>query len=201
MLNNIIKTKTELKQMSILSQFSQEELEEVIQENSSLRGYLQGYLAEVALKKQLLLIPGITSVVKIPDQGKEKGDFKVIYKDKPLTIEVKSIATSSVKEDVLNDTWQGKVQVKATDKRTIEVDGIGTVTSTSLVKGEFDILAISCYAVSGKWEFLFIENEYLPEQSSSLPGLIKTSFTINPATTPCLTESIVNILDSVSMKR
>lgn len=183
--------------MSILSDFTQEELEQVISENSSLRGYLQGYLAEVALKKQLLQIPGVTSVVKIPDQCKEKGDFRVVYNGKTLTIEVKSIATNSIREDILNDTWQGKVQVKATDKRTIEVDGVGSVTGTALVKGEFDILAISCYAVSGKWEFLFMENKYLPEHSSKLPGLIKTHFTINPATTPLVTEDIVSIMNSI----
>lgn len=193
--------KTDSTQMSILKDFTQEELEEVITENSSLRGYLQGYLAEVSLKKQLLQIPGVTSVIKIPDQGKEKGDFKVVYKNKQITIEVKSIATNSVRDDVLNDTWQGKVQVKATDKWTIEVDGIGTITGTSLVKGKFDILAISCYAVSGKWDFVFIENEYLPEKTSQIPGLIKTSFTINPATTPCLIEDIVDALDSVIAKK
>jgi hypothetical protein len=199
MLNNITKT-TNVHQMSILSDFTQEELETVIAENSSLRGYLQGYLAEVALKKQLLQIEGVSLVEKIPDQCKEKGDFRVTYKDKTLTIEVKSIATNSVREDILNDTWQGKVQVKATDKRTIQVDGIGSVTSTSLLKGEFDVLAISCYAVSGKWEFLFIENEYLPEATAT-PGLIKTSFTVNPATTPLVSEDVIKIMDSVIAKR
>jgi hypothetical protein len=199
MLNNITKT-INPHQMSILSDFTSEELEEVIRENSSLRGYLQGYLAEVSLKKQLLAVPGVTSVTKIPDQGKEKGDFRVEYKGKTLTIEVKSIATNSVREDILNDTWQGTVQVKATDKRTIQVDGFGSVTSTSLLKGEFDVLAISCYAVSGKWEFLFIENEYLPEASTA-PGLIKTSFTVNPATTPLLVNSVESVMDSVIQKQ
>ncbi len=187
--------------MSILSEFSQEELEAVIAENSSLRGYLQGYLAEVALKKQLLQMPGITSVIKIPDQDKEKGDFKVIYKGQTVTIEVKSVTTSSVKDDILHDTWQGTVSIKNTDKRDVLVDGIGTVSCTSLVKGEFDILAISCYAVSGTWDFLFIENEYLPEKSSKLPGFIKTSFTVNPATTPCVTHDILSILDEVVEKK
>lgn len=199
MLSNITKT-TNVRQMSILSDFTSEELEQVIAENSSLRGYLQGYLAEVALKKQLLQIEGVTSVKKIPDQGKQKGDFLVEYKGKTLTIEVKSIATNSVREDILNDTWQGTVQVKATDKRAIEVDGVGTITSTSLLKGEFDVLAISCYAVSGKWEFLFIENEYLPEGTIA-PGMIKTSFTVNPATTPLLTGDVVAVMDSVILKR
>ena len=74
--------------MSILSEFSIDELEELIIENSSLRGYLQGYLAELALKKLIKSIPEVTKVVKIPDQNPEKGDFRIEYKGVSLTIEV-----------------------------------------------------------------------------------------------------------------
>lgn len=187
--------------MSILSQFTNEELENVIRDNPSLRGYLQGYLAEVALMKYLVTLEGVSSVTKIPDQHKDKGDIRVTYKDQKVTIEVKSIASNSVREDVLNDTWEGKVQIKNTDKRKVEVEGIGIISSSSIIKGQFDILAVSCYAVSGQWDFLYMGNEYLPEKSSELPGFIKTSFIINPETTPCVTNNLTKLLDSVIAKR
>jgi hypothetical protein len=187
--------------MSILSEFTPEEIESVIEENPFLRGYIQGYLAEVSLRKQLLLIPGITEVTKIPDSSSEKGDLKVIYKNQVVTIEVKSICTKSVRQDVLNDTWQGTVSVKASDKKEIFLEGVGMIDTISLVKGTFDILAISCYAVSNTWDFMYITNEYLPEKSFKLPGLIKSSFVINPSTTPCVTSNIVSLLEEVILKK
>lgn len=186
---------------SILSQFTQEELEGLIEENSSLRGYLQGYLGELALKKQLLQLPGITEVVKIPDQDEEKGDFRVTYKGKTMTVEVKSLLSSSVKPDILHDSWQGRVSIKNTDKRELEVEGLGTISTTSLVKGDFDILAICCYAVNDEWEFLFIENEYLPEKSPEHPGILKTSFVVNPEITPLVVKSFFKVADSVLVKK
>lgn len=187
--------------MSILSEFTEEEIDSVIYDNPNLRGYLQGYLAEVALKKQLMLLEDVTNVEKIPDRAVERGDLRVVYKGVPLTIEVKSIKTDSVKQDTLHDTWQGTVSCKSSDKRSIEVQGVGTVQSSSLIKGGFDILAISCYAVSGKWDFVFIDNEYLPPKDYQVPELIKTSFIINPETTPCLNTSMVDILEYVYNKK
>ncbi len=187
--------------MSILSDFTQDELNEVIEENSSLRGYLQGYLAEVALKKQLLLLDDVSSVTKIPDQSLERGDLKVVYRGMSLTIEVKSIKTDSVRQDIMHDTWQGTVAVKSSDKREIEVEGLGIVRTSNLVRGGFDILAISCYAVSGNWDFVYMDNEYLPSKNSSNPDLIKTSFVINPETTPCLDMGIESILNYVYEKK
>lgn len=187
--------------MSILSAFSKEEIEQVINDNPSLRGFLQGYLAEVALKKLILEIPGVTSVTKIPDQADQKGDFMVKYHGVDISIESKSIGTNSVKEDVLNDTWQGTVHIKNTDKRDVEIEGVGVIRTSSLCKGQFDILAVSCYAVSGTWDFVYMENEYLPAKSPDMPKLLKTSFVVNPETTPLLTDSLVKVLDSVLEKK
>lgn len=184
---------------SILQGFSISDVEEMISENPSLRGYLHGYLAERVLKKKLEAVPGVTSVAKIPDSVPEKGDFRVIYNSTPITIEVKSIATESVRENLLTQTWQGLVKIKNTDKRDIEVDGIGVISSSKLLKGQFDILAICCFAVSGEWDFVFIENKYIPEDE--IPGLLKTSFVINPADTPGLTNDIAKLLDKTYLNK
>jgi hypothetical protein len=197
----MISINTNNNKMSILSEFTVEELDEVISENSSLRGYLQGYLAEVALKKQLLQIDHVTEVIKIADQSSEKGDFRVIYKNVPITIEVKSIRTGSVRSDILNDTWQGTVGVRNSDTRELDIEGIGLIRSSNLVRGEFDILAISCYAVSNTWDFVFMSNEYLPPKNYQVPELIKTSFVVNPETTPFIQMSLQNILELVYNKK
>lgn len=189
------------KNMSILSGFSKEEIEDVITENPSLRGYLQGYLAEVSLKKKLLSIEHVTEVTKIPDQAPEKGDLKVIYKGIPITIEVKSLLTKSVKADVLHDTWQGTVGIRNSDSREIDVEGLGTIKATNLLRGEFDVLAISCYAVSGEWDFVYMENEFIPPRDYCTPSLLKASFVVNPETTPCLESDLSIILSRVYDKK
>ena len=181
-------------EVSILNGFTMDDIQEMISENPSLRGFLQGYLAERALKKQILEIPGVSSVTKIPDRDAEKGDFKVVYKEVPITVEVKSISTSSVRDDVLTQTWQGSVTVKNTDKREVTVDGIGTFQTTKLVRGQFDILAVCCFAVSGTWDFVFMENRFIPSAAES-QTLLKTQFIINPSTTPCLTHNLVKLLE------
>lgn len=198
--SNILYKTNAMAETSILSGFSISDLEEMICENPSLRGYMQGYLAERVLRKQLEQLEDVTSVTKIPDQDDEKGDFKVVYKGKPITIEVKSIATDSVKEDVLTQTWQGTVRIKNTDKRELQIEGVGTISSTKLLKGQFDILAICCFAVSGEWNFMFLENKYIPEDTE-IPGLLKTSFVINPATTACLTHDVKKLLDSTYVNK
>ena len=187
--------------MSILSEFTPEELDAVITENPSLRGFLQGYLAEVALRKQLLQIPEVSSVEKIPDQASEKGDLKIRYRDMDLTIEVKSVGTNTVKQDVLYDSWQGTVAVRSSDKKELEVEGVGRIRTSSIPRGGFDILAISCYAVSGKWEFMFMDNDNIPYRDFSTPNLLKSSFTINPETTPYLHSDILRILQVVYDKK
>lgn len=179
---------------SILTGFTMDDIQEMIDENPSLRGFLQGYLAERALKKQLLKIEGVTSVTKIQDRDVEKGDFRVVYKDVPITIEAKSVATASIKEDVLTQAWQGSVVVKNTDRRELTMEGLGTFQTTKLMRGQFDILAICCFAVNGTWDFMFIENRFIPAAIESR-DLLKTRFTINPTTTPCLTHDLVKLLE------
>ena len=181
---------------SILSGVSMEDLQGLMEENSSLRGYIQGYLAELVLKRKLLQVDGVSSVSKIPDRDEMKGDLLVDYRGRPLTIEVKSIATNSVKPDVMNETWQGSVLVKNTDKRILNLEGIGEVSSTNLIKGEFDILAICCFAVRGSWDFLFLESRHLPEPAA-LPGFVQTKFSINPSMTAGLTHDPIKVMEAV----
>jgi len=183
-----------MNEASILSGFSMNDIQEMIDENSSLRGYLQGYLAERSLKRQMLQIPGVSSVKKIPDRADEKGDFEVVYQGVPITVEVKSVMTSSVREDILTQNWQGSVLVKNTDKREVTVEGVGTISTTKLTRGQFDILAICCFAVSGEWDFMFIENRFIPAAEEH-HDLLKTQFIINPSTTPGLTDNLVKLLD------
>jgi hypothetical protein len=185
---------------TILSGIELADIQALMDENPSLRGYLQGYLAEMILRRKLLSVPGVEGIEKIPDRNEERGDLKIAYRNRPITMEVKSIATNSVRSDTMNETWQGTVLVKNTDRRLLEIDGLGEITSTNIIKGEFDILAICCFAVRGDWDFVFIESQYLPEPDT-LPGLVKTKFSINPMLTAGLTHDPLKILEAVYKRK
>jgi hypothetical protein len=184
---------------SILDGVTYEDLRFLIDSNPYLRGYLQGYLAELMLMRDLEKLPGVTSVTKIPDHDLRKGDLEVVFNGTPITVECKSVRTSTVKEEPVHDSWTASVSIKNTDKRQFTCAG-KEITSTNLVKGTFDILAISCFAVNGTWSFLFIENQYLSE-SPEVPGMIPTNLQIEPGVTPCLTSDIHAILSKVSAEK
>lgn len=180
---------------SIIDGFTRDDLEELIDNNPYLRGYLQGYLAEAVLISRVKHLPHVDSVRKISDSDAMKGDLEVIYKGKPIIIECKSVSGSTVKVDPIGESWVGSVGIKNSDSRFLSIDGTMVKTS-SLEKGTFDILAISCFAVDQTWDFLYIENQYLPEKKDT-PGFISTKFIVDPKSTACVVKSLSALLEKV----
>lgn len=172
---------------------SLEDIENLATQNTSLRGYLQGYIAEMFLKRKLETMPGVSEVVKIRDQDTKKGDFQFMYQGREWTIEAKSLLTKSVKEDILNGGWNGRVKVTASDSQTTD-DGRFTY---AMIRGQFDILAISAFAIGKGWDFYFIANKYLPA-SDEFPDRLQTGFTINTANTPCLHTDLMEVLEDLA---
>lgn len=158
---------------------------------------MQGYLSELALMKKLRVLPGVTSVSKIPDKSETKGDLLVCFEGKNLTIEVKSVETRSVKYDSITDSWEGKVGCKNSDSRVLIIDG-EEFKSSHVEIGKFDVLAISTYSAVGTWDFVFIENRYLPRLSSDKPNLVKTNFHLNPTSSPFVEADILKVMRSVT---
>lgn len=177
----------------ILKDITIANLEEMCDENPSFRGYLQGYLAERHLKTHLQNLAGVSFVGKIPDHHECKGDFSVVYLDTLFTVESKSIQSSGVKEDFINGGWQGSVQIKNTVKQ-LEKDS--AVTTSSVPRGQFDVLAVSTFPMTGSWDFQFIANKYLPN-STEYPGRLATSFVVNTLNTPKLTANILEVFDEL----
>ena len=180
----------------MLDGFTMDDIEYLAGENPSFRGYLQGYLAELALMRKLEAIEGVDLVEKIPDHDTRKGDFRIIYKGTEVTIEVKSVATGKVKEHTLTASWRGTVLLKSSKVRTVELGDGRTVTCSNLLRNQFDILAVSCFIVSGTWNFLFVENRLLPE-SEEFPGFISNSLNLNPEDTIGVTSDIESLFIKV----
>ncbi len=151
--------------MNILDewQITPEQLTAILTENPSLRGMLQGYVAEWKLREYLLSLQGISDIRKPDDHDrKEKGDLYLTYQERLYRLEVKSLQTATVRWIETENRWVGKAQVDASDKRSVRLLDGSTFQTTLLLRGEFDILAVNCYAFTRRWDFLFARNEDLP---------------------------------------
>ena len=138
-----------------------EELTEVVDQNPSLRGMILGYLAELKLEKLWLSGDQIADVTKYNDHDrKKKGDRVVRYKGHKFIFESKSLQTAM--NTKTSDGWVGKAQVDASDRRDVELPDGSTVTTTCLLRGEFDILAVNVFSFENVWRFVFAKNADLP---------------------------------------
>ncbi|TAG51891.1 MAG: XRE family transcriptional regulator, partial [Runella slithyformis] len=76
-----------------------EELETLIQQNPSLRGFLMGYLAEAKLNDFFRKDKRVSSLKKFNDHDRtNKSDLTIGYKGREYAIEIKSLQTSTVKK-------------------------------------------------------------------------------------------------------
>jgi len=141
---------------------TEQELTELVDQNPSLRGIMLGYVAEKKFHDTFLEHPDVTEKSKDDDHNrKKKGDRRILYKGKTLIIEVKSLQTNQVKQ-LGADQWEGKAQVDASDRRIVKFPDGTALNTTLLLRGEFDLLAINCFAFGGQWRFVFAKNSDLP---------------------------------------
>lgn len=155
------------KRRSILKRWgiTERELSEIVDQNPSLRGILLGYVAEKKFQDAFLDHPDITEKRKDDDHNRQrKGDRRIIYKGRAFLIEVKSLQTNSV-ENLGGDTWRGKAQVDASDRREVRLPNGEMINTTCLLRGEFDLLAVNCFAFGETWRFAFALNSELPKNT------------------------------------
>lgn len=175
----------------VLRDVDLQDIEELMEQNSSLRGYLQGYIAELFLSRHLLQLEGVTRVDKIPDKDKRRSDFLVTYKGTDLAIEAKSLSSRNLRKDVLNDSWVGRVTLKKTGSGKIPDSVERTIC---LERGEFDVLAICTFALTKTWDFVFILNKYIPSSGLHEDRLIST-ITLDMNLMPKLMHSAVPVFE------
>ena len=138
-----------------------EELTELVDNNPSLRGMILGYLAELKLEKLWLSGDQISELRKHDDHDrKSRGDRIILYKGHQFIFESKSLQSATIAKT--DAGWIGKAQVDASDRREVELPDKSLVTTTCLLKGEFDVLAVNLFAFEDKWRFVFARNSDLP---------------------------------------
>lgn len=138
-----------------------EELTELVDNNPSLRGLILGYLAELKLEKLWLSGDRVSEFRKHDDHDrKNRGDRIIRYRGHQFIFESKSLQSATIAKT--DAGWIGKAQVDASDRREVELPDKSLVTTTCILKGEFDILAVNLFAFEDKWRFVFARNSDLP---------------------------------------
>jgi hypothetical protein len=190
---------------SILSEWdiTEQEFTKLVKCNPSLRGMILGYIAEHKFQTMFLNHPAISSTSKDDDHDRsKKGDRRIVYKGKTITIEVKSLQTNTVKK-IGDDLWEGKSQVDGSDKRIVTFPDHSELNTTLLLRGEFDILAVNCFSFGGKWRFIFCKNSDLPTSTFKKytevqqNGLIASLISVNWPPKPPFTINLFQLLDEL----
>ncbi len=136
-------------------------LTKLVNANPSLRGILFGYVAEHKLTELWFSGGRIRYASKHDDHDRtRKGDHVISYRKKSFVVESKSLQSNSIRE--ADGVWRGKVQVDASDRRMLDLPSGDRVNTTLLKYGEFDLLAVNCFAFTGEWRFQFALNSELP---------------------------------------
>jgi len=166
------------------------ELTSLIDQNPSLRGILLGYVAEKKFHDKFLDNKDITEASKDDDHDRmRKGDRRILYKGESFIIEVKSLQSNLVKK-LGKDKWSGKTQVDASDSRFVTFSDGSKLKTTCLRRGQFDLLAVNCFAFGEQWRFAFALNCELPpntfkkyseyHRKNLLPTLISIEWPLKP---------------------
>ena len=181
-------------------------LTELLAQNPSLRGMLFGYVAESKLEELWLQPPRITACFKADDHDrKKKGDRVIVYQDEQFIIEAKSLQTNTI--DYKDGQWTAKSQVDASDRRQITLPNGTTLSTTCLVVGEFDVLAVNTYPFEDKWRFVFAKNKdlprtcwwkYTPEQRQYL---LATTVEVTWPPSPPFHDDLFKVLDELIQER
>lgn len=138
------------------------QLTQLVDENPSLRGILLGYVAEHKFREMIEAHPHISGSRKYDDHDRNrKSDRVIVYKAEEFSVEVKSLQTNSIKKD--GGAWRGKAQVDGSDRRIVRFPDGTELNTTLLLRGQFDILAVNCFAFGGRWKFVFALNRDLPK--------------------------------------
>ena len=182
---------------------SEEEVVFAMEQNPSLKGMVLGYIAELKLRDIFAKNCDVSYFCKYDDHDRNiKCDWIIVYKNHRFLVEVKSVQTNSVKNTGIS-AFTGSVQVDASDKRMVSFDDGSSLNTTLLLRNQFDILAVSCFAITGKWDFVFALNKDLPtsknknyslyQQNNLISSSIKISY---PPSNP-FTNDVFSLMDSI----
>ncbi len=142
-----------------------DELNEILASRPSLRGILIGFVAEYKLPKLWFSDERIVALERYDNHDRTRsGDFGFSYRGTPVTVQVKSLQSNSVRRTETG--YVGSFQCDASDRRPVRLPNRQTVETTCLLVGGFDLLAVNLFEFGKDWRFAFAKNVDLPRTRS-----------------------------------
>ena len=148
----------------------------------------------------------VAGTVKHDDHNRRrKSDRVIVYRGEEFSVEVKSLQTNSIK--LVGEAWSGRAQVDGSDRRTVVFPDGSELNTTLLLRGEFDILAINCFAFEGEWRFAFGLNRDLPKSNyrkytqAQRDGLIASLVPVTWPPEPPLSADLFPIVEALYQER
>jgi hypothetical protein len=143
-----------------------DELNHILASRPSLRGIIIGFVAEYKLANIWFSDPRMKGLERYDNHDRTRpGDFGFLYKGLPISVQVKSLQTNSVRRTETG--FVGTFQCDASDKRAIVLPNKESVETTCLAVGGFDLLAVNLFEFGQGWRFGFAKNADLPRTKSS----------------------------------
>ncbi len=183
-----------------------DELNDILASRPSLRGILIGFLAEYKLAKAWFTDARIHNVRRYDNHDRTRpGDFGFTYQGAPVTIQVKSLQSNSVRRTATG--YSGSFQCDASDKRKVKLPNGRTLETTCLVVGGFDLVAVNLFEFGQQWRFAFAKNSDLPRSRSPkyTPAqqqyLLATSVKVTWPLEPPFRDEPFTLLDEVIAER
>ena len=182
------------------------ELSEIVSENPSIRGLMFGFVAEFKLKKEWLLRPGITNLVRPRSHDrKQKCDFAFDYRGRNIRVEVKCLDTPKVR--CSDGVYEGIFQCNASGTTAVPLPDGSSVVTNCLAVGGFDVLAVCLFAFGHTWRFAFALNKNLPRTTwkkytpYQQRHLLKSAMKISWPLQPPFGADLFAVLDRLTRKR
>ena len=184
-----------------------DELNEILASRPSLRGILIGFVAEYKLPRMWFSDTRIRGLERYDNHDRTRpGDFGFTYQGAPVTIQVKSLQSNSVRRTATG--YKGSFQCDASDRRKVKLPNGKTVETTCLVVGGFDLVAVNLFEFGQQWRFGFAKNSDLPrskfpkytpaQQQYLLATSVKVTWPLEP---PFQDEPFTLIDEIVQQKR
>ena len=182
------------------------ESNEILETRPSARGHLFGFVAEYKLSKLYFSDPRIQLLRRYDDHDRTRpGDFGFIYRGMPVNVSVKSLQGASVKQE--GGRYVGRCQCDASDKRTVTLPDGAQLSTTNLVVGGFDLLAVNIFQFGKVWRFAFAKNSDLPRSTSKKytekqrKFLLATSIPLSWPIEPPFRDEPFSLLDQIVRSR
>jgi transcriptional regulator with XRE-family HTH domain len=182
------------------------DLTKLLDQNPSLRGMLLGYVAEFKIEELWLKHPEITDCFKYDNHDRRgKEDRVIVYQGEEFIIEVKSLQTNTIRYE--GERWTARAQVDASDRREVSLPDGSKLSTTCLLVGEFDVLAVNILAFEDKWRFIFAKNKDLPRSNYSRytpyqrEHLLASTVQVTWPPVPPFRDNLFDVLDELVRER